>query len=773
MRRSSLTGRPHCIYIDWLNAGISVRIIDMEKFEGYINHFLFQKAENGYGVFELDTEDDDIICVGYFPGLKQGETVEVTGEWTEHPTYGPQLKCAGWKVIEPSELSDMERYLGSGVIKGVGPTIAKRIIKKFGKDSLEIIEKEPERLIEIKGISERIAMDIATQVATHRDLRNAILMLSKYGITNYMALKLYDKYGPAISSIITQNPYKLAEDIEGIGFKKADEIASKVGIAVDSQFRIRSGITYTLSCSALDGHTYLPMDELITGAYELLGVSEELIKREIPNMLIDKQLIVRTLEDDEQVYSSLMFYEELGCARMLHDLDADAVRISRQQTDEKISEIERETGIELDPLQRQAVSKALQNGVFILTGGPGTGKTTTINTMLKLFEAERLNIMLAAPTGRAAKRMTETTGFEAKTIHRLLELNGALSDEGDDLHRRIRFERNDENPLEADVVIIDESSMVDIHLFYALLKALKPGCRLILVGDYNQLPSVGPGQVLHDLIDSGCYACVELTRIFRQAEQSDIVVNAHKINRGEEIALDNKSKDFFFLERDNADVIYKHMVQLITEKLPGYVNASPMQIQVLTPTRKGPLGVESLNRILQKYINPPAPHKREYTFGETVFREGDKVMQIKNNYNIDWKIVSSFGIVADTGTGVFNGDIGVIGSIDRSSQSITVDYDDGKKIEYPFSELEQLELAYAVTIHKSQGSEYPAVIMPLLGGPKMLLNRNLLYTGVTRAIKCVTILGSRGTLSTMIHNVNENSRYTGLAIRIKELEGGS
>ena len=745
----------------------------MEKYEGYIDHFLFQKEENGYGVFELDTEDDDIICVGYFPGLGQGETVEVTGEWTVHPTYGPQLKCSGWKTVEPSDIVDIERYLASGSIKGVGPTIAKRIIKKFGKESLAIIEKEPERLVEIKGISERMAMDIATQTARHRDLRDAIMMLGKYGISNTMALKLYNIYGATISMIVTHNPYQLAEDVEGIGFKKADEIASKSGIASDSQYRVQSGIKYVLNYASADGHTYVPMDELISRAYQLLGVSEDIIKREIPNLIIDKQLIVKTEDGTENVYSNMMYFEELGCARMLHDLNDTISGVKEDIIADRISQTEAELGIELDTLQKEAVKGAIQNGVFILTGGPGTGKTTTINAMLKLFEADRLNIMLAAPTGRAAKRMTETTGYESKTIHRLLELNGAIADDDNGASRRIRFERNETNPIEADVVIIDETSMVDIHLFYALLKALKPGCRLIMVGDYNQLPSVGPGQVLHDLIASKCFACVELGKIFRQSEQSDIVVNAHKIKNGIDIALDNKSRDFFFLERNDTDVIYKHMVQLITEKLPGYVGASSMQIQVLTPTRIGALGVEKLNKILQKYINPPSNDKAEYTFGENVFREGDKIMQTKNNYNLQWEIIGNYGITADSGTGVFNGDIGIVTEINRSLQCIRVDYDDGKKVEYPFSELDQLELAYAVTIHKSQGSEYPAVVMPLLDGPRPLLNRNLLYTGVTRAQKCVTILGSRGTLTTMIHNESENSRYTGLTARIRETEGGS
>ncbi|MCR4754242.1 MAG: ATP-dependent RecD-like DNA helicase [Lachnospiraceae bacterium] len=745
----------------------------MERLEGYIDHFLYYNDSNGYGVFELDTEDDDIICVGTFPGLTQGETIEVSGEWTEHPTYGPQLKVAGWKVIEPSALIDVERYLASGAIKGVGPTIAKRIIKKFGKEALDIIETQPERLTEIKGISERIAQNIATQVIERRDLRDTVMLLTGYGISNNMAIRLYDIYGPSVDKIIRENPYRLADEVDGIGFKKADEIASKIGIAVDSKYRIHSGVQYVLGSASAEGHTFLPKEELLNRAYELLGIPVSQITEALPDMMIDKRIVVKKRVSDngnetEEVYLSLMYYEELNCARMLHELS----RVDYKSADNLmglLDGIEAELDIELDELQRQAVYKALDNGVFILTGGPGTGKTTAINAMIKLFAASDMSIMLAAPTGRAAKRMTETTGYESKTIHRLLELSGPVVEGEGTGDRRARFERKEDNPLDTDVVIIDEASMVDIHLLYALLKAIMPGTRLILVGDDNQLPSVGPGQILHDLISSGRFAYVELKKIFRQAALSDIVVNAHKINNGEEIALDNKSKDFFFLERDNADVIYKHMIQLITQKLPSYVEADPMQIQVLTPTRIGALGVETLNRILQKYINPESKDKPEYTYGETIYRLGDKVMQIKNNYNLNWEIMSSYGIPADSGTGVFNGDIGVIIDINKGLQTLTVEYDDRRRVIYPLSGLDELELAYAVTIHKSQGSEYPAVIIPLLGGPRMLLNRNLLYTGVTRAKKCVTILGSRNTVNTMIHNINEKNRYTGLAARVGEI----
>ena len=736
----------------------------MEVYQGYIDHYLYYNDANGYGVMELDTEDDDIICTGSFMGISQGETVEVTGEWVEHPTYGPQLKVASIKTIEPTGILDIERYLASGAIKGVGPSIAKRIIKKFGKDTFRIIEEEPERLIEIKGISERIAREIATQLEERKDLRDTIMLLQKYGVSNNMAIKLYDTYGIGVKSILNENPYRLAEEVDGIGFKKADEIASKIGIKTDSQFRLQSGIIYVLTQASVDGHVYLPEPLLLARAYELLGVPQSLIEAELPNLIIDKRLMTHLVDDEKRYYVPLMYFEELGSARMLHDLAEYRIRVSEKKFEDKINDIQSELDIELDELQRQAVKTAVENGLFILTGGPGTGKTTTINSIIRYFVSEGMDIMLAAPTGRAAKRMTEATGYEAKTIHRMLELSGSAEE-----HGRAKFERNSDNPLEADAIIIDEASMVDVHLFYALLKAIIPGTKLIIVGDDSQLPSVGPGQVLHDLISSKSFPTTELKKIFRQAASSDIVINAHKINNGEPINLDNKSKDFFFLERSDVQVIYKHMVQLITEKLPGYVDATPMQIQVLTPTRIGNLGVETLNKILQQYINPPAKDKAEHAMGDSLFRVGDKVMQIKNNYNIEWEILSSYGIAADTGTGVFNGDIGIITDINKSLQTLTVEFDDRRRVTYPFSGLDELELAYAVTIHKSQGSEYPAVIMPLFGGPRPLLNRNLLYTGVTRAKKCVTILGSRETLDVMINNKSEKERFSGLATRIREV----
>lgn len=739
----------------------------MEKIQGYIDHFIYFNESNGYGVIELYTEDEDIICVGSFGGIGQGENVEITGQYVEHAVYGRQLKAESIRVLTPEDAYAMERYLAGGAIKGVGPALAKRIVAKFGNDTFRIMEEEPERLAEIKGISERKAMEIAEQMEERKELREAMLFLQKYGITNNLAMKIYDTYGMQLYHVLQENPYRMAEEIDGVGFKRADEIAQKIGIRTDSRFRIHCGICYVLGQSAAEGHTYLPKEELVQRAMMLLDVEREQIEDELPNLAMDKKLVIKQSEDTVACYLARTYYEELACAKMLNDL-CERTDDDRNAIIKRITAIEKELSIELDDLQKEAVLQAAQNGISILSGGPGTGKTTTINAIIRYFEREGMDIVLAAPTGRAAKRMTEATGFEAKTIHRLLELNGSFAEDG----KRARFERNEDMPLETDVIIIDEMSMVDIHLFYALLKAIPLGCRLVLVGDVNQLPSVGPGQVLRDLIESEGYPVVMLRKIFRQATTSDIVVNAHRINEGRQIELGNKSEDFFFLSRNNVDVIYKHMILLILEKLPKYVEAKPHQIQVLTPMRKGSLGVEVLNGILQKYINPPNKNKAEYECGDVIFREGDKVMQVKNNYQLEWEIVNYFNLPIDKGTGVFNGDMGIILSINTFAQTLTVEYEDNKRVEYHFSQLDELELAYAVTIHKAQGSEYPAVVMPLLGGPRQLLNRNLLYTGITRAKRCVTILGSEDTVNAMIQNKDARKRYTGLLARIREAKAG-
>lgn len=741
----------------------------METIKGYVDHIIYQNKDNGYAVLSMNVDDEEEICVGIFRGVDNGENLEITGEYVEHPSYGFQFKASSFKVVEPNDLLSMERYLGSGAIKGVGEALAKRIVKKFGKDTFRVIEEEPERLVEVKGISERIAQQITDQMIEKREIREAFLFLQKYGITNTLAVKIYEKYGMGMYSILKENPYRLAEDIQGVGFRLADEIAEKIGIHTDSDYRIRSGILYTLLQASLEGHMFLPMRVLVRRSADLLQVPEEAIRAQIQNLHMDHKVVVKKTTDEPEVYAFSYYYAELNCARMLRELnvlmESELLDSEEKRIETILQRILKEQGLELDELQKNAVLECVKHGIMILSGGPGTGKTTTINTIIRYFDEEGMDILLAAPTGRAAKRMTEATGYEARTIHRMLEINGGMEDGS-----RARFERNGENPLEADVVIIDEMSMVDIYLFQSLLEAVSVGTRLILVGDVDQLPSVGPGQVLQDLIESKSFPTVMLKKIYRQAGESDIVMNAHRINMGQKIALNNKSKDFFFLPRNDVQVIYKHMIQLITEKLPRYVEAQPYDIQVLTPMRKGSLGVETLNEILQRYLNPADPSKQEHMTGERIFREGDKVMQIKNNYQLEWEIVSQYGIRIDSGSGVFNGDIGTIRRIREESSTVQVEYDEHRLVEYTFSQLDEIELAYAITIHKSQGSEYPAVLLPLLSGPKMLMNRNLLYTAVTRARKCVTILGSQEVVDGMIENENQYHRYTGLGRRILELE---
>ena len=741
----------------------------METIKGYVDHIIYQNKDNGYAVLSMNVDDEEEICVGIFRGVDNGENLEITGEYVEHPSYGFQFKANSFKVVEPDDLLSMERYLGSGAIKGVGEALAKRIVKRFGKDTFRVIEEEPERLVEVKGISERIAQQITDQMIEKREIREAFLFLQKYGITNTLAVKIYEKYGMGMYGILKENPYRLAEDIQGVGFRLADEIAEKIGIHTDSDYRIRSGILYTLLQASLEGHMFLPMRVLVRRSADLLQVPEEAIRAQIQNLHMDHKVVVKTTTDEPEVYAFSYYYAELNCARMLRELnvlmESELLDSEEKRIETILQRILKEQGLELDELQKNAVLECVKHGIMILSGGPGTGKTTTINTIIRYFDEEGMDILLAAPTGRAAKRMTEATGYEARTIHRMLEINGGMEDGS-----RARFERNGENPLEADVVIIDEMSMVDIYLFQSLLEAVSVGTRLILVGDVDQLPSVGPGQVLQDLIESKSFPTVMLKKIYRQAGESDTVMNAHRINMGQKIALNNKSKDFFFLPRNDVQVIYKHMIQLITEKLPRYVEAQPYDIQVLTPMRKGSLGVETLNEILQRYLNPADPSRKEHAAGDRIFREGDKVMQIKNNYQLEWEIVSQYGIRIDSGSGVFNGDIGTIRRIREESSTVQVEYDEHRLVEYTFSQLDEIELAYAITIHKSQGSEYPAVLLPLLSGPKMLMNRNLLYTAVTRARKCVTILGSQEVVDGMIENENQYHRYTGLGRRILELE---
>ena len=731
-----------------------------EVINGYVDHIIFRNNDNGYTVMVMICDEEELTCVGVFSDIAEGECIEAKGEYTDHPTYGRQFAVKSFEEKAPQDALAIERYLGSGAIKGIGIALAARIVRRFKEDTFRIIEEEPERLAEVKGISQRKAMEIADQVNEKRDLRQAMIFLQQYGISTTLAVKIYNTYGQEVYSILKENPYRMADDVDGVGFRTADEIASRVGIRTDSDFRIRSGIQYALLQASNEGNTYLPMPELTQRASALLEIEPEYIEKHYMNLAMDRKIIMRQVEDVTQIYASAFFYMEANAATMLKNLDA-SFDVPDIEIEARLRQIEKQTKMDLDEHQVEAVKEAVRNGVLVITGGPGTGKTTTINTIIKYFESEGMDIFLAAPTGRAAKRMSETTGFEARTIHRMLELNGGV--EGN-----AGFERNEQNPLETDVIIIDEMSMVDISLMYSLLKAIVAGTRLILVGDVNQLPSVGPGNVLKDIIDSGLFHTVMVTKIFRQASTSDIIVNAHKINRGEPVELDNKSMDFFFLKRYDADKIINVTLQLILQKLPKFVGASMMDIQVLTPMRKGLLGVERLNTVLQMYLNPPDKRKKEKEHGTTLFREGDKVMQIKNNYQLEWEIRSKYGLCIDKGTGVFNGDTGIIEEINDFAETVTVCFDEGRMVEYPYKLLEELELAYAVTIHKSQGSEYPAVVIPLLSGPRMLMNRNLLYTAVTRAKKCVTIVGNDTTFEQMIANNSQLKRYSGLRDRLVE-----
>ena len=742
MRQTGKRGRKATsLPVRFVHAGKLCKGEKMVELQGYIDRIVFRNEENGYSVLCMKEGNKEEFLVGVFPDVSEGEYLTARGEMNVHPIYGKQLRVQEYEFTAPSDAASTLKYLSSGAIKGIGEALATRIVKKFGDDTFRIMEEEPERLAEVKGISMRKALEISGAVAGKRDLRQAMLFLQQYGITQNLGMKIYNFYQGRLYQVIRENPYKLADDIDGVGFRIADEIASKAGILPDSDFRIRSGILYVLEQATGQGHTCLPMDQLMQEARRLLGVEIDSMNDRIMDLIMDKKIVVKTKEDIQMVYSSVSYYTELTIAQMLKDLNIKDT-ITSDEIAAKIKAIETEQDIALDERQRLAVSEAVNNGLTIITGGPGTGKTTTIRTIIRYFEKEGLDILLAAPTGRAAKRMKEATGCEAKTVHRLLELSGMVGEGA------TSFGRNEDNPLETDVVIIDEVSMVDIFLMKSLLRALVPGMRLILVGDVNQLPSVGPGNVLRDMIYSDAFPVVRLEKIFRQAAES---------------------RDFLFIKRDNPGNIIGATITLLKDKLPNYVNSSTRDIQVLTPMRKGLLGVEQLNAALQEALNPPDPSKQELTVGSFILREGDKVMQIKNNYQMEWKVLNSYRMPLDEGVGVFNGDMGIVREINSYTERITVEFEEGRRVEYEFKQAEELELAYAVTIHKSQGSEYPAVILPLLGGPRMLMNRNLLYTGVTRAKSCVCIVGSVHTFQEMIANEQEQKRYSGLKDRIKEV----
>jgi exodeoxyribonuclease V alpha subunit len=732
---------------------------------GFVEKIKYRNEDNGYTVLSLVDAGEEYTLVGSFHYISEGEMIEAVGSMTEHPVYGEQMTVESYEIKAPEDTAAMERYLGSGAIKGIGAALASRIVRRFKADTFRIMEEEPERLSEVKGVSEKMAMSISQQVEEKKEMRQAMMFLQEYGITMNLAVKIYQEYGSRLYSVLKENPYQLADDIPGVGFKMADEIARKAGIFTDSDFRIKCGVLYTLLQATANGHTFLPKGELLSQTSELLKIEPSFIEKHLMDMQLDKRLVIRELEGKRIVYASQYYYMELNVAKMLHDLNIRG-RMAEEEIRTQLLKLQKEEQIELDEKQVQAVVEAVNSGLLIITGGPGTGKTTTINTIIRFFESQEMEILLAAPTGRAAKRMTEATGYEARTIHRLLELTGVP---GDDRSLGMHFERNEENPLDADAVIIDETSMVDIHLMQSLLKAINPGTRLILVGDVNQLPSVGPGNVLRDMIDSGSFNVVMLTKIFRQATQSDIVVNAHKINRGEQVPLGKKSNDFLFIKREDPNAIINAMITLVQDKLPGYVQAKTYDIQIMTPMRKGAIGVERLNTILQEYLNPPGEGKTEKETAGVTYRVGDKVMQIKNNYNIEWEVRNKYGIPMDKGTGVYNGDMGIVREINAFAELVTVEFDEGRMVDYSFKQLEELELAYAITIHKSQGSEYPAVVIPVFSGPRMLMTRNLIYTAVTRAKSCVCLVGMPEVFGDMVNNEMEQRRYSGLKDRICEI----
>lgn len=732
---------------------------------GSVEDIIFHNIENGYCVFSVDSEGEEVTCVGNVTQIHEGEEVTMSGNWSVHPTYGKQFQVSFFEKTIPTTAEGIQKYLASGVIKGIGKKTAERIVDKFGEASFYVIEEKPDKLAEIKGISYEKAMTIHNVFCEQHELRRAMLFLQDFGVTPSYAMKIYKRYKGKTFEIVKENPYRLADDISGIGFKMADKMAQNSGIQPDSPNRIKSGVKYVLNQATQNGHVYLPKTELIQTTSELLGINPLIIENCLKELQVDNQLWQEKINGVDCVYLSMYYYSEIAVARKLLELSMEYSSENYKNIDKIIEKAERKTGVVLDVNQREAVKESMNNGLLIITGGPGTGKTTTINTIIEILSDEENEIVLAAPTGRAAKRMTEATGMEAQTIHRLLGITFA-----DEEGRRQIYDKNEENTIDADVIIIDETSMVDINLMFGLTRAIARGTRLILVGDVDQLPSVGPGNVLKDIINSGKLKVVKLDKIFRQAQESAIVMNAHRINIGEQPVLNEKEKDFFFLKRVNGDDVVKTVADLVTRRIPNFLNCDSMEdIQVLTPMRKSKIGVQNLNAVLQSVLNPPEKDKKEKEFRDVIFREGDKVMQIKNNYNAVWKIYNKAGRKVDEGAGVFNGDQGIILSIDKVDETITVMFDDNREVVYDFTQIEELELAYAITIHKSQGSEYPVVIMPIHSGPPMLMSRNLLYTGVTRARKLVVLVGLVETVSSMVLNNREINRYSTLAYRIQSL----
>lgn len=734
----------------------------MERIEGIIEDIIYRNDDNGYTVLSVMVAGEELTIVGMMYGVTIGEHIMAEGEYASHNIYGKQLKVSHIETNIPTETAAIERYLGSGAIKGIGPSTASKIVEAFGEDTFYIMENDPLKLAEIKGISQKKAQAIGTVFYEQRTMRQAVIFLQEYGVSLTYAVKIYSEYKERTFEIIKSNPYLLAEDIQGISFRIADEIAEKAGIERTSEFRIMAAIKFVLYQSSMDGHTYLLSEDLRSKTTELLMIDGVDYVSIFMQLQLSGAIVIEDVEGEERVFLALYDMMEKVIAAKLFELTH--VYDSKEPiSKEEIKHIENQMGIDFDANQIEAMSESMNCGTLVITGGPGTGKTTTLNGIIQLLEDAHQEVLLAAPTGRAAKRMAETTGRDASTIHRLLEISGGA--EGNQ-----KFERNEDHPLECDVVIIDEVSMIDTHLMYHLLKAVVPGIRLVFVGDQDQLPSVGPGNILKDMIASGYIQTVKLQRIFRQAGESHIVTNAHKINSGEMIDLTNNKKDFFFIRRHDGQHILKELITLVRDRLPKFAGLKSSEgIQVLTPTRKGVLGVDNLNLALQQALNPKDSNKTEKEVRDKLYREGDKVMQIKNNYNLPWRITSEFGYQVDEGIGVFNGDMGIINEINLYTEKVRVVFDDQRMVYYDFKGLDELELAYAVTIHKSQGSEYPVVVMPLFRGPTMLLNRNLLYTGITRARQYVVMVGEDSVVKQMIDNNRQMLRNSGLKMKIMEM----
>ncbi len=744
--------------------------------EGYIEKIIYRNEENGYTVLEVETTEGNEVFHGTVFGAVEGMYIRAEGEYVFHPQYDLQFQIVTAELSMPDDLTGIERFLASGIVKGVRETLARRIIQTFREDTIRIIEEEPERLAEIKGISMRMARQMGESYQETRVYRDVVMFLSQYGIGVKTAVKIYREFGDSVYKVIKENPYRIAEAVPGVGFVTADRIALGSGLAPDSRIRLHSLVLYILSEASNLGHMYLPEDWLVNKAHELAESEEqpESFAEKMHDILLEmtmngKVMMKTTPEGIVAVYAAWDYYTELGSARLLSELTLP-FETDEQELDTAIRRVEKENGIQLETIQKTAVETAIRSGVSVITGGPGTGKTTIIHAIIKYFEQQGDSVLLAAPTGRAAKRITESTGYKARTIHRLLEFCGSPDDsEGEG---KMTFLRNEENPLECDALIVDEASMIDSRLFYALLKALVNGTRLILVGDTDQLPPVGAGNVLHDVIASGCFPVTVLQRIFRQSEDSSIVENAHRIKNGEHLTINNKSKDFFFIPRAGAEAIRAECVKLMQKQLPEYLKVDPTEIELLTPMRRFELGVENMNRTLQEALNPAGKNKREKVFGDVVFREGDKVMQIRNDYKLEWKIFRNTkkrdGLL-DEGIGVFNGDMGTLAEVNDFDENLVVVFDDGRVVTYDYRQVDNLSHAFAITVHKSQGSEYPAVVIPLFSGPKKLLSRNLLYTAVTRAREMVVIVGNLNLVNDMIDNVQVQKRFTGFTQRIKEL----